>query len=564
MPAPLTRTLTGRPRGLGREREHDRRPPRSSGRPPPRPPRPRPPAARRRARGPARWSPVTTTACPAAASARAQARPIPVSEGGPVRPRWSRSRYPLRFRSPPGASAPVPPGAHGRRQAPSTRPSGSTEVTASTGTGAYTWGTALAALEVLLDHLHAEQVGVDASTTSPPVQSAYTTYATRSTWWAYEQWTYPTSASEAPRVETVVGPGALRLRPGVGVGEVQQVRHGPSMLPPPPARTLPWAPGIATGPVWLDLAVTSAPPTAARPRHYPRRVAPGSAPPNWWAGTGSTPVANRWTWTRCAGRSCCSTSGLSAASTACTSWTNCARSRTVLRRPGRRGVHSPKFEHEADPVALAAAVERYEVHHPVLDDPELDTWKAYTARAWPTLVVIDPEGYVVAHLSGEGHAPGLGRAHRTDRRARGQGHAAPRLRPVRRRRPPTTPLRFPGKVLPLRHDDGTDHAAGHRLRPSPARRAGRRRRDRRWGPSAPASAAWSTAARPRPASPSRRASRCSRPTSRPGWATTSWSPTPSTTRCAGCAWPTGTWSPSPAPASSCGGGPAAARRSASR
>ena len=71
------------------------------------------------------------------------------------------------------------------------------------------------------------------------------------------------------------------------------------------------------------------------------------------------------------------------------------------------GVHSPKFEHEADPAALAAAVERYEIHHPVLDDPELTTWKAYTARAWPTLVVVDPEGYIVANLSGEGHAAGL-------------------------------------------------------------------------------------------------------------------------------------------------------------
>ncbi|MBG6184106.1 thiol-disulfide isomerase/thioredoxin/sugar lactone lactonase YvrE [Arthrobacter sp. CAN_A214] len=71
------------------------------------------------------------------------------------------------------------------------------------------------------------------------------------------------------------------------------------------------------------------------------------------------------------------------------------------------GVHSPKFEHEADPVALAAAVERYDIHHPVLDDPDLTTWQAYTARAWPTLVVVDPEGYIVAHLSGEGHAAGL-------------------------------------------------------------------------------------------------------------------------------------------------------------
>ena len=71
------------------------------------------------------------------------------------------------------------------------------------------------------------------------------------------------------------------------------------------------------------------------------------------------------------------------------------------------GVHSPKFAHEADPDAVADAVERYAVHHPVLDDPELRTWDAYAARAWPTLVVIDPRGYVVAQMSGEGHTHGL-------------------------------------------------------------------------------------------------------------------------------------------------------------
>ena len=56
------------------------------------------------------------------------------------------------------------------------------------------------------------------------------------------------------------------------------------------------------------------------------------------------------------------------------------------------GVHSPKFAHEADPAAVEAAVERYGVAHPVLDDPELRMWDAYAARAWPTLVVIDPPG----------------------------------------------------------------------------------------------------------------------------------------------------------------------------
>jgi len=71
------------------------------------------------------------------------------------------------------------------------------------------------------------------------------------------------------------------------------------------------------------------------------------------------------------------------------------------------GVHAPKFEHEKDPDALAAAVERYGVGHPVLDDAELVTWSQYAARAWPTLCVIDPEGYLVATMAGEGHAAGL-------------------------------------------------------------------------------------------------------------------------------------------------------------
>ncbi|MEV7133382.1 NHL domain-containing thioredoxin family protein [Arthrobacter sp. NPDC093128] len=120
------------------------------------------------------------------------------------------------------------------------------------------------------------------------------------------------------------------------------------------------------------------------------------------------------------------------------------------------GVHSPKFEHEADPVALAAAVERYEIHHPVLDDPELETWKAYTARAWPTLVVIDPEGYIVAHLSGEGHADGLSVLIPeliAEHEAKGTLHRGngPYVAPE----PTSGTLRFPGKALFLPAGRGT-------------------------------------------------------------------------------------------------------------
>ncbi len=125
------------------------------------------------------------------------------------------------------------------------------------------------------------------------------------------------------------------------------------------------------------------------------------------------------------------------------------------------GVHSPKFEHEADPVALAAAVERYEIHHPVLDDPELDTWKAYTARAWPTLVVIDPEGYIVAHLSGEGHADGLAVLIPeliAEHEAKGTLHrgSGPYVAPE----PTSGTLRFPGKALFLPAGRGSAAAEG--------------------------------------------------------------------------------------------------------
>jgi thiol-disulfide isomerase/thioredoxin len=118
------------------------------------------------------------------------------------------------------------------------------------------------------------------------------------------------------------------------------------------------------------------------------------------------------------------------------------------------GVHSPKFAHEADHDALVAAVERYEVHHPVLDDPELSTWSQYAVRAWPTLCVVDPEGYLVHVASGEGHGEGLARlveqlveehdAKGTLRR-RGAAYVPPPQ--------PVSQLRYPGKVAVL--PDGT-------------------------------------------------------------------------------------------------------------
>ncbi|MGZ0217006.1 MAG: thioredoxin-like domain-containing protein, partial [Acidimicrobiales bacterium] len=53
------------------------------------------------------------------------------------------------------------------------------------------------------------------------------------------------------------------------------------------------------------------------------------------------------------------------------------------------GIHSPKFEHEKDPVAVRAAISRHGIDHLVLNDPNMSTWEAFGVRAWPTLVLID-------------------------------------------------------------------------------------------------------------------------------------------------------------------------------
>ncbi|WP_428953495.1 NHL domain-containing thioredoxin family protein [Streptomyces sp. cg35] len=114
------------------------------------------------------------------------------------------------------------------------------------------------------------------------------------------------------------------------------------------------------------------------------------------------------------------------------------------------GVHSPKFVHEAEHAAVVDAVERYGVEHPVLDDPELATWKQYAVRAWPTLVVIDPEGYVVAQHAGEGHAHAIAKLVEeleAEHEAKGTLHRGegPYVAPE----PVATDLRFPGKALLL-------------------------------------------------------------------------------------------------------------------
>jgi len=88
---------------------------------------------------------------------------------------------------------------------------------------------------------------------------------------------------------------------------------------------------------------------------------------------------------------------------------NCIHIISTLRRIEERypeqvvviGVHSPKFANEKNAASVKDAIRRYEIHHPIIHDPEMTIWRAYGVQAWPTLVVIGSDGTVAGKLPGE-------------------------------------------------------------------------------------------------------------------------------------------------------------------
>jgi thiol-disulfide isomerase/thioredoxin len=71
------------------------------------------------------------------------------------------------------------------------------------------------------------------------------------------------------------------------------------------------------------------------------------------------------------------------------------------------GVHSAKFEGEGSTARILQAAQRFGLHHPVLNDSDFAVWKTFGVHAWPTLVLLGPDGREVSRYSGEGHGAEL-------------------------------------------------------------------------------------------------------------------------------------------------------------
>jgi DNA-binding beta-propeller fold protein YncE len=113
------------------------------------------------------------------------------------------------------------------------------------------------------------------------------------------------------------------------------------------------------------------------------------------------------------------------------------------------GVHSAKFDSEKDPAHVRAAVARYGIDHPVVVDADMAIWDRFGVQAWPTLVLIRPDGHVAGAIPGEVPLEALDQAVGEildDARADGTLAKTQALPPRRPRAQPGA-LAYPGKVL---------------------------------------------------------------------------------------------------------------------
>lgn len=65
------------------------------------------------------------------------------------------------------------------------------------------------------------------------------------------------------------------------------------------------------------------------------------------------------------------------------------------------GVDSPKFTNSATTQGLVDFIKQYHIHHPVLLDAHSKLWDAWHVAAWPTLILVGPDGKPHRRFIGE-------------------------------------------------------------------------------------------------------------------------------------------------------------------
>jgi thiol-disulfide isomerase/thioredoxin len=114
------------------------------------------------------------------------------------------------------------------------------------------------------------------------------------------------------------------------------------------------------------------------------------------------------------------------------------------------GVHTPKFDNEEESENIREAILRYEIEHPVVNDANRVISTRYGFRAWPQLVLIDPEGKYIGFQTGENvrelFDEIIGRI-ADYHRAKGTLDETPVRFDLERDKVQPGPLKYPGKLL---------------------------------------------------------------------------------------------------------------------
>jgi thiol-disulfide isomerase/thioredoxin len=114
------------------------------------------------------------------------------------------------------------------------------------------------------------------------------------------------------------------------------------------------------------------------------------------------------------------------------------------------GVHSGKFTNERQTENIRKIILRYGLEHPVANDADFKIWEAYGVEAWPTQVLIDPNGDLALKTTGEGQLNLLDKKIGetvAEFRANGKLNETPIKFALEREKSVDTSLLFPGKVL---------------------------------------------------------------------------------------------------------------------
>jgi DNA-binding beta-propeller fold protein YncE len=114
------------------------------------------------------------------------------------------------------------------------------------------------------------------------------------------------------------------------------------------------------------------------------------------------------------------------------------------------GVHAGKFIAERATDNIRMAAHRLGVAHPIVNDRHYRTWRAYQVQAWPTVVLVSPEGRYIGQHAGEFSfeqfdeliGTFVAEFSRLDILDHNPLQFLPEPDPA-----PSSPLRFPGKVL---------------------------------------------------------------------------------------------------------------------